>query len=279
MPSVSNISIGVNMTAAAANKARHGMNESITRLSTGVRAMYGADAAGHSMGKSIQAIGQSYGQAVRNIEDGISYAQMGESLLLEIGNLAQRLRELGIAAPNQSLGISFGQRGLINANQFAALEAERELIFDAINNILDNTKFNGVAVVDSNNAQQVNVAYGSLTANVFAVGPNKSMEPLGSSAGGSPYFDVAVIALADTKLAEVSEGLGNIAADLTALKAFQGAASATGANMAAAGARLIETDFALETASLTKNTILNQAALTMAAQANATQSSILSVLL
>ena len=49
--------------------------------------------------------------------------------------------------------------------------------------------------------------------------------------------------------------------------------------MAAAGARLIDTDFALETVSLTKNTILNQAALTMAAQANAAQSSILSVLL
>ena len=41
MPSVSNIAIGANMAAAAANKARHGMNESIARLSTGVRAMYG----------------------------------------------------------------------------------------------------------------------------------------------------------------------------------------------------------------------------------------------
>jgi flagellin len=111
MPSVSNIAIGANMAAAAANKARHGMNESIARLSTGVRAMYGADAAGHSMGKNIQAIGQSYGQAVRNIEDGISYAQMGESLLLEIGNLAQRLRELGIAADNDAL---------IDDNQMAA---------------------------------------------------------------------------------------------------------------------------------------------------------------
>ena len=83
---------------------------------------------------------------------------------------------------------------------------------------------------------------------------------------------------ADTLLAEVAKGLGNIAADLTALKAFQGAASSTSANMAAAGARLIDTDFALETASLTKNAILNQAALAMAAQANAAQSSILSVL-
>ena len=46
MPSVSNIAIGANMAAAAAQKARHGMNESIARLSTGVRAMYGGDAAG-----------------------------------------------------------------------------------------------------------------------------------------------------------------------------------------------------------------------------------------
>ena len=74
-------------------------------------------------------------------------------------------------------------------------------------------------------------------------------------------------AAADTLLG--NRRSGNIAADLTALKAFQGAASATGANMAAAGARLIDTDFALETASLTKNAILNQAALAMAAQANA----------
>ena len=45
MTSVSNIAIGANLAGAAADKARHGMNESITRLSTGVRAMYGGDAA------------------------------------------------------------------------------------------------------------------------------------------------------------------------------------------------------------------------------------------
>ena len=83
---------------------------------------------------------------------------------------------------------------------------------------------------------------------------------------------------ADTTLAEVAKGLGNIAADLTALKSFQAAAAATSANMAAAGARLIDTDFALETANLTKSAILNQAALAMAAQANQAQSAILSVL-
>ena len=264
MPSVSNIAIGANMAAAAANKARHGMNESIARLSTGIRAMYGSDAAGHSMGKNIQAVGASYAQASRNIEDGISYAQMGESVLLEIANLAQRLRELAITADNADI---------LDANQEAALDAEAALIGDTVDNILDTTDFNTIEVVDSASATQKAIAYGSLTANTTNVGPNVSITAVnGVSAAAGAESN------ADTLLAEVAEGLGNIAADLTALKAFQGAASSTSANMAAAGARLIDTDFALETASLTKNAILNQAALAMAAQANAAQSSILSVL-
>lgn len=266
MPSVSNIAIGANMAAAAATKARHGMNESIARLSTGVRAMYGADAAGHSMGKNIQAIGQSYAQAARNIEDGISYAQMGESLLLEIGNLAQRLRELGIAADNDAL---------IDDNQMAALDEEAQIIGDTVDALLDKTKFNDVEVVDSalTNGKKVGVAYSHLTANTSDIGPEVNIAAIKtiSVAAGAD-------STADTLLASVAEGLGNLAADLTALKAFQGAAAATSANMAAAGARLIDTDFALETAALTKHAILNQAALSMAAQANSAQSSILSVL-
>ena len=117
------------------------------------------------------------------------------------------------------------------------------------------------------------IAFGQLTANTTEVGPDVDIDAQAgiTAAAGAE-------ANADAVLAGVAKGLGNIAADLTALKAFQGAASATSANMAAAGARLIDTDFALETASLTKNAILNQAALSMAAQANQAQSAILSVL-
>ena len=264
MPSVSNIAIGANMAAAAATKARHGMNESIARLSTGIRAMYGGDAAGHSMGSSMQAKSASFAQATRNIEDGISFAQMGESVLLEVANLAQRLRELAITADNADI---------LDANQEAALNSEAALIGDTVQNIVDTTDFNTVEVVDSASATQKSVSFGSLTANVTSVGPNVSVTATNTitAAAGSESN-------ADTLLAEVAKGLGNIAADLTALKAFQGAASSTSANMSAAGARLIDTDFALETASLTKNAILNQAALAMAAQANQAQSSILSVL-
>jgi flagellin-like hook-associated protein FlgL len=80
MPSVSNISIGANMAAASATKARHGMNESIARLSTGIAAMYGGNAAGQSIGTTLNAVGKSHAMAARNNEDGISYLQSGEAV-------------------------------------------------------------------------------------------------------------------------------------------------------------------------------------------------------
>ena len=80
-------------------------------------------------------------KAARNIEDGISYAQMGESVLLEVANLGSRLRELGIAFDNVY--------GLLDANQEGALSSEAALIGDTITQILNTTDFNTVEVVDS----------------------------------------------------------------------------------------------------------------------------------
>ena len=262
MPSVSNVAIGSNMAAAAANKARHGMNESIARLSTGIRAMYGGDAAGHSVGSVHSAESKSYAAATRNIEDGMSYAQTGESVLLEVANLAQRIRELGVADDNAE------------ANQIAALDAEVTIVGDTIDNILDKTKFNGVEVLDSAASKSVAVNYtGNASGSTTVVGGSQSLRAMAGLTDATN-----AVALADNFLGDVALALGNIAADLTALKAFQGAASATSANLAAAGARIMDTDYATETASLTKNSILNQAALSMAAQANNAQSAILSVL-
>ena len=264
MPSVSSIAVGANMAAAAASKARHGMNENIARLSTGIRAMYGGDAAGHSVGTAVSADGGGYSMAARNIEDGISYLQMGESVLLEAANLATRIRELGIQADNAAL---------LSTSDLAALNAEAALAADTIDMILDETQFNKVPVVDSAQSRTVTINYGYLTANTTTVGAETAVTAMTgiSTAAGSD-------ATADTFLGKAAEALGNIAADLTALKGMQGVANATSANLVAAGARLMDTDFALETADLAKNSVLNQAAMAMASQANQAQSAILAVL-
>ena len=138
MPSVSNIAVGAAMAGAAAQKARHQMNESIARLSTGIRSMYGGDAAGQSIANSLGAKGASFAVAARNAEDGISFLQSAESLLLEVAALTTRLRELGI---------QYANKDLLTTTDEAALDAEATAIGDAIQNIAENVKFNGVRSV------------------------------------------------------------------------------------------------------------------------------------
>ena len=141
MPSVSNIAVGALIAGSAASKARHGMNESIARLSTGMRSMYGGDAAGQSVANTLQARSKSWAVCARNAEDGISAAQVAESALLEIAALAQRLRELGIQADNAAL--------LSTTNDIAAMNAEAKAVSTAIDAIVSKTTFNGVAMLDT----------------------------------------------------------------------------------------------------------------------------------
>jgi flagellin len=83
---------------------------------------------------------------------------------------------------------------------------------------------------------------------------------------------------ADAILADVGEGLGNVAAAMTVLKARQAVAYSASANMMAAASRLQDTDFAASSANLAKFSILNQSAMAMVAQANQSQSAVLAVL-
>ena len=83
---------------------------------------------------------------------------------------------------------------------------------------------------------------------------------------------------ADTALGEIAKSLGNVAAGMSALKGYQAVANASAANLKAAAARIQDTDYALETANLTKAAILNQSAMAMVAQANQAQQAILTVI-
>ncbi len=250
MPSVSNIAIGALVAGSAAAKARHGMNESIARLSTGMRSMYGGDAAGQSVANTLQARSKSWAVCARNAEDGISAAQVAESALLEIAALAQRLRELGIQADNAAL--------LSTTNDIAAMNAEAKAVSTAIDAIVSKTTFNGVAMLDTS----------AVTKNI-GVTDDGATVALKTTDG---------ISAATFQTKEVAISLGHVAAGISALKGRQAVAYAASANLAAAASRIEDTDFAKETANLTKNSVLNQSAMAMVAQANQAQSAILAVL-
>ena len=262
MPSVSNIAVGALVAGAAASKARHGMNESIARLSTGMRSIYGGDAAGQSVANTLEARSKSWAIAARNAEDGISAAQTAESALLEIAALAQRLRELGIQADNAAL--------LDDDADEAAMNAEATAIGTAIDQIVAKATFNGISLIGTGpkeHAIGVTDDGGTVTLTT-AETISAAARTTAATADGS----------ADTTLQEVALSLGNVAAGIAALKGRQAVAYAASANLAAAAARVEDTDFAKETANLTKNSVLNQSAMAMVAQANQAQSAILAVL-
>ena len=267
MPSVSNIAVGAAMAGAAAQKARHQMNESIARLSTGIRSMYGGDAAGQSIANSLGAKGASFAVAARNAEDGISFLQSAESLLLEVAALTTRLRELGI---------QYANKDLLTTTDEAALDAEATAIGDAIQNIAENVKFNGVRLIGEGTAGGGQISIGINDAGdtaTIGTGTTITVANTGSITGAN-----GVDGSADTALGEIAKSLGNVAAGMSALKGYQAVANASAANLKAAAARIQDTDYALETANLTKAAILNQSAMAMVAQANQAQQAILTVI-
>jgi flagellin len=242
------------------------MNESIARLSTGIRSMYGGDAAGQSIANSLGAKGASFAVAARNAEDGISFLQSAESLLLEVAALTTRLRELGI---------QYANKDLLTTTDEAALDAEAIAIGDAIDGIADNVKFNGTQLIGS-------VAGGG----AISIGINDQGNT--ATVGTATTITITntdnitgangVDGSADSALGEIAKSLGNVAAGMSALKGYQAVANASAANLKAAAARIQDTDYALETANLTKAAILNQSAMAMVAQANQAQQAILTVI-
>lgn len=183
--------------------------------------------------------------------------------MLEVAALAQRLRELGIQADNAAL--------LVDASDEAALDAEAVAIADAIDAIVAGATFNGVSLLGTSAV--------SLNIGVTDAGGTVALKTSDAIAAVTAITTAAASdGSADATLQDVAISLGNVAAGIAALKGRQAVAYSASANLAAAAARIEDTDFASETANLTKNSVLNQSAMAMVAQANQAQSAVLAVL-
>ena len=89
---------------------------------------------------------------------------------------------------------------------------------------------------------------------------------------------MALTEVFDLTMGEIAKSLGNVAAGMSALKGYQVHLQVLGTNLKGFVARIQDTDYALETANLTKAAILNQSAMAMVAQANQAQQAILTVI-
>lgn len=229
------------------------IKDSISRISTGLNVIGGNDASYQTMANTLKAHAKSFEAAAVNSGQGIDLLTLAETAVIEINNLATRLRELSIESTTAT----------ITANQTAALTAESVSVSDTIDSIVTSLTFNNINILDTS-SKTFNIA-------VDDAGNTSTIKTTGGITATNITVVPTVTTTADTTISEVSTSLGHLAGSLQSLMAFQNIASTSAAQLLEAAANLEDTDFAAETAKLTKNSILNNYALAMVAHGNQTE--------
>jgi flagellin len=255
--------------------ANQGLQVAMERLSTGKRINSAKDdAAGLAIASSMTSQIRGMNQAVRNANDGISFAQTAEGALGEVSNMLQRVRELAVQSKS----------GTYSAADRTNLNAEASALQAQISDILTNTKFNGVAVFDFAASDTASDAISiQIGANTETVDLAKAF--LDSDDFGTTDFAVdtvanatATITLVDTNLGAINTARATLGAGQSRLESVVNNLTNVVTNLSDARSRIEDADFSAETTKLAKAQILSQASTAMLAQANQSQQGVLSLL-
>jgi flagellin len=272
------LSVNTNIASLTAQRSllnsQSTLESAFERLSTGKRINSAVDdAAGLAISQTLTSKVNGLNQAVRNTNDGISVVQIAEGALDEVTSILQRMRDLAVQAANDSLSTT--ERGY--------LQTEQGKLADALDDVAGAAKFGSTALLD-----------GAFNAKSFQIGADNgdtlsfSIDGISTgtlSVSSSGDVSLSTAALASAAIATIDTALGAVASDRATLGAIQSQLESTVRNLAnvaentaAARSRILDTDYAAETANLTKAQILQQASTAILAQANAQPQSVLSLL-
>ncbi len=275
------MSLYVNTNVSALNAQRqlfdvsNSLSTSFERLSSGFRINSAADdAAGLQISDRMTSQVQGLNQAVRNANDAISLSQTAEGALNETTTALQRIRQLAVQSQN----------GINSSADRVALQKEVSALKSEISRIATDTQFNGV-----------NILNGTFSA-AFLVGANSGQTisvnlsttngaSLGASGLGVGTLDISTATGASSAMTAIDAAISSIGGTRADLGALQNRFQSTirnlsniSENISAARSRIRDTDFAAETADLTRNQIIQQASTTVLSQANQRPQAALSLL-
>lgn len=282
------MALGVNTNVASLavqknlSKASDALSTSMTRLSSGLKINSAKDdAAGLQIAtrETSQIRGQTV--AIKNANDGISIAQTAEGALQESTNILQRMRELAVQSRNDTNGTA----------DRTAMNAEYAQMSDELTRIAQSTNLNGKNLLDGS-AGTVSLQVGSNTgtsnqidltltqsfaASALAVGSGTTAITGTDNAAAHTNIDGAISAI-DAALATINSSRANLGASQNRLTSTISNLQNVNENATAALGRIQDTDFAAETANLTKQQTLQQASTSVLAQANQLPSAVLKLL-
>ena len=258
------------------SKSTSALDTSYTRLASGLRINSAKDdAAGLQISNRLTSQINGLDQGNRNANDGISLAQTAEGAMDEITSMLQRIRTLAQQSAN----------GSNSTDDRAALQAEVNALSDEITRISQDTTFGGKNLLDGSAGANFDFQVGayanqviSFTLTSYAFGIDGLAKFTGTTAvfaSGVGGIDIKSASTAQLVLAGVDQLIQSVDSKRSELGAVQNRLDSTirnqesiSENVSAARARIRDADFATETANMTKENILQQAASTVLAQAN-----------
>jgi len=281
------MALTVNTNVASLNAQRNlqtnqaGLNSVFQRLSSGLRVNSAKDdAAGLAVAEGMSSIIRGANVAIRNANDGISMGQTAETALGNVANQLQRIREIAVQAAN----------GSITDTQRGNLQKEVDQLTQEIARTVGNTKFNDISLLDSSAAIVFQVgSSGSDTVSISGAGLT-GLTSFGSSGLSALLTTTGVVdvsssgaasgALAslDTDITAITEARATFGAVQNRFEAVISGLQAYSESLTAARGRIVDADFASETAALTRGQILQQASTAILAQANALPQNALTLL-
>jgi flagellin len=264
--------IGTNIASMAAqrNLSKTSIEEQkiFSRLASGNRiTSAGDDAAGLSISENLHAQVRSLKQAERNANDGISFIQVAEGGLSEVGNILTRLRELSIQASSDTIGDR--ERGFID-KEYQSLKEE----VDRIANV---TNFNGTPLLNGQaNKDSLEFQVGARNNAADRIQFSVKDYDVRSNKLGISGISAKSISSARDSIDNLDEAIASVTGARAGLGAMQNKLQSTTntlaiakENLANARSRIADADIAEEATAMTQKQILRQAGVSVLAQANA----------
>ena len=269
-----NTNLGAMASARALSNSSAEQAATFQKLASGSRITKSADdAAGLSISEKLKSQIRSLGQAERNANDGVSFVQVAEGGMNEIGNMLVRLRELGIQAASDTIGDT--ERGFV--------DKEVQQLKSEVDRIANVTTFNGTPLLNGKAGHDLSFHIGAQKGDAIAFKPDTydvQASKLGidgldykSADGARDALDVV-----DNAINMVSGARADLGAQQNKLQSTINNLAIQKENYSAANSRIRDTDVATESSNLIKGNILQQAGVAVLAQANTAPQSALRLL-
>ena len=277
MPTI-NTNVAAIKARSNLDRVQREMDNSIARLSSGKRITRAADdAAGSAIAGRMESQIRGLNMSIRNAKDGQSLVDTQEGALQEVSSMLQRMRELAVQSAN----------GIASDSDRDYLQLEFGQLFNEIESVSQNTKFNNTRVISGasfNFYSDIDMAGADISVTGMKAMATALMTSISSVSISSTQSATSTTGIAST-LTRIDLAIGSVASMRANLGAISNRfnhvidnLSNVVANTESARSRVEDADFAVETTQLTRNTVLQQAATSMVAQANAQKNTILALI-